>query len=125
MPLFASANAFDLTGLAGQHGLVQHGGGAGHPAVDRHHLARADDQQVVDGHRGQGDKIAGSPARRAWRVREQGPQIVRGAPFRSRVQGVAGHQHDPDQRAGHVLVHRQRAHQRQHGDEVHTCPPPP
>ena len=44
---FADA-AFDLQRFTGQHRLVQHGHHVDDPPVHRHHLARADDQQIID-----------------------------------------------------------------------------
>ena len=46
---FADA-ALYLQRLAGQHRLVQHRHRVGNAPVHGHHLARADDQQIVDRH---------------------------------------------------------------------------
>ena len=117
--------ALDLQRFTGQHRFVQHGHRVDDAPVHRHHLARADDQQVVDRHLGQRYHAhlgADASTRESRRVLEQRPQIVRGAALGRRFERTPAGQHHRDQRARQVLADEQGADQRQHRDQIHPGP---
>ena len=112
-------------GLAGQRRLIQHRHPARDGAIDRYHVTGRDQQQVarcdrIERHLLQ--RPAAVPAGGPGRPLQQRAQIAARPPGRPRFQRPAAGQHHADHRGGQQLPHRQRADQRQQGDDIHPDP---
>jgi hypothetical protein len=96
------------TGSPVSHRLDEDGCGAFQAAVEGTDVTGTDDEQVTDDYLSQwhcGHSHACAPVCRAWRVFEQGAQVVGGTPLRRGLQSAPCGKHQRDQSTGQELAH--------------------
>ena len=107
--------------LAGQRRLVEDGRSAADDAVDRHDLARLDQQPIAGldgGDRGDLDCAAAVAADLLRCPAEERRKLAIGAPFSVALEGVAGGDHRRDDGGGECLAEQQRSADGEEGDDV-------
>jgi hypothetical protein len=115
--------ARDGTRLTGEGRLVEDGRGALHQAVHRDDLAGLDHEPVADDHGVDRTRdelavlVAVDIARRPAQERRQ---LAMRAPLRVPLERLAGGEHQGDDSGCEGLFHRQRAADREDGDDIHA-----